>query len=252
MEFRGLIRKIRIDAYESPVASHPMRARMSSMSRAPGSLVVFLLSAIVAVQPGAAADRAPVSRANQTDGIVIRNAANQVVMERIETRAQWKDLRVAESTQSLLRKIAAGRHAKGGTAALFSGVDQAAKLRAAEVIAAEMKLALYRVDLSAVVSKFIGETEKNLDRVFAAAEQSEAVLFFDEGDALFGKRTEVSDSHDRYANQEVSYLLQRIEQFHGLAILATNLRPQIDPALLRRFRHVVEFVPTDGGKSDSD
>jgi SpoVK/Ycf46/Vps4 family AAA+-type ATPase len=112
---------------------------------------------------------------------------------------------------------------------------------AAEVLAAELSLDLYRVDLSAVVSKYIGETEKNLRQVFDAADDGGAVLLFDEADALFGRRTEVKDSHDRYANVEVSYLLQRLEQFHGLAVLTTNFREALDSAFLRRIRFVVGF-----------
>jgi SpoVK/Ycf46/Vps4 family AAA+-type ATPase len=112
---------------------------------------------------------------------------------------------------------------------------------AAEVIARELRLDLYRIDLSAVVSKYIGETEKNLRRVFDAAERGGAVLLFDEADALFGKRTEVQDSHDRFANIEVSYLLQRMEAYSGLAILTTNMRAALDDAFARRLRFVVEF-----------
>jgi SpoVK/Ycf46/Vps4 family AAA+-type ATPase len=112
---------------------------------------------------------------------------------------------------------------------------------AAEVLARDLDLDLYRIDLSQIVSKWIGETEKNLARVFDAAERSGAVLFFDEADALFGKRTEVSDSHDRYANIEVDYLLQRMEEYRGLAILATNMKSQLDQAFLRRLRFVLDF-----------
>ena len=112
---------------------------------------------------------------------------------------------------------------------------------AGEVLANELRLDLYRIDLATVVSKYIGETEKNLRRVFDAAEEGGAILLFDEADALFGKRSEVKDSHDRYANIEVSYLLQRMEAYRGLAILTTNLRSALDPAFLRRIRFVVEF-----------
>jgi SpoVK/Ycf46/Vps4 family AAA+-type ATPase len=112
---------------------------------------------------------------------------------------------------------------------------------AAEVIANELRLSLYRIDLSAVVNKYIGETEKNLRRLFDAAEGSGAILFFDEADALFGKRSEVKDSHDRYANIEINYLLQRIESYRGLAILATNQKNSLDTAFLRRLRFVVNF-----------
>ncbi len=112
---------------------------------------------------------------------------------------------------------------------------------AAEVLARELRLDLYRIDLSAVVSKYIGETEKNLRRVFDAAEAGGAILLFDEADALFGKRGEVKDSHDRYANIEVSYLLGRMEAYRGLAILTTDLKDALDAAFLRRIRFIVQF-----------
>ncbi len=128
-----------------------------------------------------------------------------------------------------------------GITALFSGPSGTGKTMAAEVLADSLALDLYRIDLAGVVSKFIGETEKNLRRVFDSAEHSGAILFFDEADALFGKRTEVRDSHDRYANIEVDYLLQRMESYGGLAILATNRRALLDPAFLRRMRFVLEF-----------
>jgi SpoVK/Ycf46/Vps4 family AAA+-type ATPase len=112
---------------------------------------------------------------------------------------------------------------------------------AAEVLANALQLDLYRIDLAGVVSKYIGETEKNLRRVFDAAEDSGAILFFDEADALFGKRSEVKDSHDRYANIEVSYLLQRVEAYRGLAVLATNIKTSVDTAFLRRIRFVINF-----------
>ena len=128
-----------------------------------------------------------------------------------------------------------------GIGALFSGSSGTGKTMAAEVLANYLKLDLYRIDLASVVSKYIGETEKNLKKVFDAAEQSGAILFFDEADALFGKRTEVKDSHDRYANIEVNYLLQRMEDYRGLAILATNRKSALDRAFLRRLRFLVDF-----------
>jgi len=128
-----------------------------------------------------------------------------------------------------------------GISALFAGPSGTGKTLSAEVIGGALQLDVYRIDLSAVVSKWIGETEKNLRRVFDAAEDTSAVLLFDEADALFGKRSEVKESHDRYANIEVSYLLQRMETYRGLAILTTNLRSHIDTAFLRRLRFVVDF-----------
>ncbi len=128
-----------------------------------------------------------------------------------------------------------------GLSALFAGPSGTGKTLAAEILANELRLDLFRIDLSAVVSKYIGETEKNLRRVFDAAEEGGAVLLFDEADALFGKRSEVKDSHDRYANVEISYLLQRMEAYRGLAILTTNMKEALDPAFLRRLRFVVQF-----------
>ena len=128
-----------------------------------------------------------------------------------------------------------------GLSALFVGPSGTGKTLAAEILANEFELDLFRIDLSAVVSKYIGETEKNLRRVFDAAEEGGAVLLFDEADALFGKRSEVKDSHDRYANVEISYLLQRMEAYRGLAILTTNMKEALDPAFLRRLRFVVQF-----------
>lgn len=116
---------------------------------------------------------------------------------------------------------------------------------AAEIIANELGLDLYKIDLSGVVSKYIGETEKNLERIFRAAENANAILFFDEADALFGKRSEVRDSHDRYANLEISYLLQKMEQYEGIAILATNLRGNLDEAFVRRLAFTVHFPSPD-------
>jgi len=130
---------------------------------------------------------------------------------------------------------------EGGLAALFAGPPGTGKTMASEAIAAELKLPLFRIDLSQVVNKYIGETEKNLKRLFDAADAADAVLFFDEADALFGKRTEVRDAHDRYANLEISYLLERMERFKGLAILATNRRKDLDEAFLRRLAFVIEF-----------
>lgn len=128
-----------------------------------------------------------------------------------------------------------------GLKALFAGESGTGKTMAAQVIAHDLGLELYRVDLATVVSKYIGETEKNLDRIFSAAEGSNAILFFDEADALFGKRSEVSDAHDRYANIETSYLLQRMEGYEGCVVLATNFQRNIDDAFLRRLDHVIGF-----------
>lgn len=135
------------------------------------------------------------------------------------------------------RKLSLGK----GLNVLFSGPPGTGKTMGAEVMARELHLDLYRIDLSQVVSKYIGESEKNLDKIFTAAENSNAILFFDEADALFGKRSEVRDSHDRYANIEISYLLQKMEEYQGISILATNLRQNLDDAFMRRLQAVVEF-----------
>ncbi|HEU4452503.1 MAG TPA: ATP-binding protein [Longimicrobium sp.] len=177
--------------------------------------------------------------------------------QRISSPATWDDLVLPEAQRGVLREIAAhvrhrptvydawGFRERGprglGITALFAGPSGTGKTMAAEVLANELRLDLYRIDLSAVTSKYIGETEKNLRRVFNAAEGSGAMLLFDEADALFGKRSEVKDSRDRYANQEVSYLLQRMEAYRGLAVLTTNLKDSLDTAFLRRIRFVVHF-----------
>ena len=135
------------------------------------------------------------------------------------------------------RKMSAGR----GVVALFTGPPGTGKTMAAEVIANELQLDLFKIDLSQIVSKYIGETEKNLDLIFREAQTSNAILFFDEADALFGKRSEVKDAHDRFANIEVGYLLQKVEEFDGIAVLATNLRQNMDEAFVRRMRVIVEF-----------
>jgi hypothetical protein len=177
--------------------------------------------------------------------------------QRIEPAANWDDLVLPRAQIEVLRQITASvshratvyetwgfasRGSRGlGVSAMFAGASGTGKTMAAEVVAGALDLDLYRIDLSQVVSKYIGETEKNLGRVFDAAEQGGVVLLFDEADALFGKRTEVKDSHDRYANVETSYLLQRMEAYRGLAILTTNQKSALDPAFLRRIRFVVQF-----------
>jgi hypothetical protein len=150
---------------------------------------------------------------------------------------QFKYRHVVYDEWGFGRQAALGR----GLSALFSGPSGTGKTMAAEVIAGELELDLFKIDLSGVVSKYVGETEKNLSRIFDAARDSNAILFFDEADALFGKRTETRDAHDRYANIEVSYLLQKIEEYDGVAILTTNLRQNLDDAFLRRLQFSVEF-----------
>ena len=169
----------------------------------------------------------------------------------------WNDMVVADDVLAQLRELASQVEQRGrvyeswgfgatlgrgrGIAALFAGASGTGKTMAAEILAAHLDLDLYRIDLAGVVNKYIGETEKNLRRIFDAAERSGALLFFDEADALFGSRTEVRDSHDRYANVEINYLLQRMEDYTGLVILATNRRSALDHAFLRRLRFVIDF-----------
>ncbi|MEK6336870.1 MAG: ATP-binding protein [Acidobacteriota bacterium] len=176
---------------------------------------------------------------------------------RISAKARWSNLVLPAQEMNLLRQIAAQVNQRAkvyeewgfsqkmnrglGISALFAGDSGTGKTMAAEVVANELRLNLYRIDLSAVVSKYIGETEKNLRRLFDAAEDGGAILFFDEADALFGKRSEVKDSHDRYANIEINYLLQRLEAYRGLAILATNMKGALDTAFTRRLRFIVNF-----------
>jgi len=135
------------------------------------------------------------------------------------------------------RKLSLGK----GLNVLFAGPPGTGKTMAAEVLAGDLGLDLYKIDISAMVSKYIGETEKNLSRIFAEGRSSNAILFFDEADAIFGKRTEVRDAHDRYANIEVSYLLQRMEEYEGMVILATNLRNNMDDAFVRRIQFMIEL-----------
>lgn len=125
---------------------------------------------------------------------------------------------------------------------LFAGVNEAAKLRVAAAMAESLKTEVYRINLSTIVSKYIGETEKNLDRIFEKAADKNWILFFDEADAFFGKRSDVRDSHDRYANIEVAYLLQRIEKYRGVVILATNIsQDKVDLEIIKRLRHISSF-----------
>jgi AAA+ superfamily predicted ATPase len=181
--------------------------------------------------------------------------------ERIEPKATWADIVLRDDLRALLRQIADQVQQRGkvyedwgfrqrmnrglGLVALFAGESGTGKTMAAEVIANDLRLNLYRIDLSAVVSKYIGETEKNLRRLFDAAEDGGAILFFDEADALFGKRSQVRDSHDRYANIETNYLLQRMEAYQGLAILATNMKSGLDDAFTRRLRFILTFPMPD-------
>ena len=192
----------------------------------------------------------------QTCRIAARAGMEQLA-RRIDAKADWDQLVLPPAQSALLHQITDQVSYRNrvyedwgfreqmnrglGINALFAGESGTGKTMAAEVIANELKLDLFRIDISAVVSKYIGETEKNLRKLFDAAEDSGAILFFDEADALFGKRSEVKDSHDRYANIEINYLLQRMESYRGLAILATNMKSALDKAFVRRLRFIVDF-----------
>ncbi len=176
---------------------------------------------------------------------------------KIEARYDWLDIILPQDQRLILREMVdtvRGRPlvldewgvghklaSSAGVTALFAGPPGTGKTMAAEVISRELGLDLYKIDLSSIISKYIGETEKNLEKIFTEAESSNAILFFDEADAIFGKRSEVKDSHDRYANIEISYLLQRMEAYDGVTILATNLRANLDEAFTRRLQFVIDF-----------
>jgi len=177
--------------------------------------------------------------------------------QKIEPRYVWEDLVLPETPITMLKEMVSmvqsrpmvleawglGRKltAGAGVSALFSGPPGTGKTLAAQIMANQLGIDLYRIDLSSVVSKYIGETEKNLERIFSEASESNAILFFDEADSIFGKRSEVKDAHDRYANIEVGYLLQRMENYNGVAILATNLRANLDEAFTRRLQFIINF-----------
>jgi hypothetical protein len=191
-------------------------------------------------------------------GMALSRPQLDALAQRLTPKATWDHIVLGPEPLRLLRCMADQARHRGivydqwgwrertgrglGISALFTGESGTGKTMAAEVLAGDLELDLYRVDLSGVVSKYIGETEKNLRRLFDAAEHGGVLLFFDEADALFGKRSEVRDSHDRYANIEVNYLLQRMESYRGLAILATNMRSALDAAFTRRLRFVVPFA----------
>ena len=192
-------------------------------------------------------------------------SALEILARRVDPEVGWDDLVLPPSVLVALKEVALrARHREQvlgdwrmrpgggrghGVAALFAGDSGTGKTMSAEVIAHELGLDLYVVDLATVVDKYVGETEKNLERIFAAADGVNAVLLFDEADAVFGRRSEVRDAHDRYANIESAYLLQRMETFDGLAILATNLRANIDEAFTRRLDVLVDFPLPDASPS---
>jgi len=192
---------------------------------------------------------------------VLRNRLRRdtsTAMSRVELPYDWHDLVVADHVRAALRRlhdeVSLRRDvlddwefrrlcpATPGVTALFAGPSGTGKTMAAQVLARSLQLDLFRVDLATVVSKYVGETEKQLAAVFDEAERSNVLIFFDEADALFGQRTRVHDAHDRYANIEIDYLLQRLDTFRGISILATNRKSDLDAAFLRRLRTIVDFV----------
>lgn len=216
--------------------------------------------AAVSARLTAAAEQRPVTAADLCAGARAQNAAGLGrLAHRVQPGVAWGDLVLPREVIELLGDISLrarladtvlggwglGRRARRGVSALFAGESGTGKTMAAEVVAADLALDLYTVDLSTVVDKYIGETEKHLDRIFTEAEHVNGVIFFDEADALFGKRSDVKDARDRYANVEVAYLLQRLETFDGIAVLATNLRGNVDEAFTRRLDVVVDFPMPD-------
>ncbi len=188
--------------------------------------------------------------------------SNEFPAQRLHTQLHWDDLWVRPETRNRLEEISTwlnhekevradwrlNKHIKQGFRCLFYGPSGMGKTLAATILGKQLDLEVYRVDLSTVVSKYVGETSKNLNALFNAAEHKRWVLFFDEGDALFGKRSDASEATDKnahYANQEVAFLLQRIENYNGLVIVATNLKNNIDAAFSRRFQQLVYFGPLD-------
>jgi hypothetical protein len=264
---------------EAPVPNLELRSRLwapaldeaSSGSTDPvvrTGLAAFRLSpeqvvrAIRAARQQATAEGRSVGAVDLQAGARSQNAGGlERLARRIRPQVAWRDLVLPEGVVTQLGEIAARarfrdvvldrwelgrRSSKGrGLTALFAGDSGTGKTMSAEVVAGELGLDLYVIDLSTVIDKYIGETEKNLDRIFVEADRVNGVLLFDEADAIFGKRSDVKDSHDRYANVEVAYLLQRMELFDGVAILTTNLRSNVDEAFTRRLDAVVDFPMPD-------
>lgn len=172
---------------------------------------------------------------NQTLALNTRKALNEIV----------GDTRVQAIAKKTIGHSDSRRTPTQGIFALFSGPGDTGKTLAVKILASELAMDIYRVDLAAVAGKYIGETEKNLSKVFKKAEKTNSLLFFNEVDALFGKRSEVKNSHDRYANLEISDLLSRMEDHCGLAVLSTNKKKNLDPAFVRHFQYILEFQSSD-------
>lgn len=267
----GIVRERTVRAIEFPIPTFPQRhalwahflgqAARFNLAALAGQ---FLLSggqirdAVATAKDRAAQRGEPIQEQGLFAAARIHSNTHLASLARkIVPRYDWRDIVLPTDQLDILREVIATVRARAvvlsewkigeklvssaGITVLFAGPPGTGKTMAAEIIARELKLDLYKIDLSTIVSKYIGETEKNLERIFREAEASNAILFFDEADALFGKRSEVRDSHDRYANIEISYLLQRMEAYEGVTILATNLRSNLDEAFTRRLQFAVDF-----------
>jgi SpoVK/Ycf46/Vps4 family AAA+-type ATPase len=244
---------LRVEGVDTGVTTAPFRLRPEQVARA-----------ALAARQQAVVDGALTADHVRLGARAENSTALDRLARRIEPAVGWADLVLPGHVLGALEELAnRARHRElvlgdwrmrpgggrgHGVAALFAGDSGTGKTMSAEVVARELGLELYVVDLATVVDKYIGETEKNLERVFAGATGVNAVLLFDEADAVFGRRSEVKDAHDRYANIESAYLLQRLETFDGLVILATNLRANIDDAFLRRLDVVVDFPMPDAAQ----
>lgn len=269
--------KCRWHSFEFPIPSVPVRAQLwreaLNSSETEGELDIDLLASRFALTGGAIqrayADAVSTARIQGSDDLTLSsrqleaaarlqsNHGLRQFAQKVESTANWQSLVVPQHIYRQLRDVCTAeryRHtvyskwgfdqrliAGKGLNVLFCGASGTGKTMSAGILARELGRDLYRIDLSIVVSKYIGETEKQLSLIFREAKSSNAMLFFDEADALFGKRSEVKDAHDRYANVEIAYLLQKMEEYEGIVILATNLRRNMDDAFSRRMHHVIEF-----------
>ena len=257
-------RDLRIRAWSRALEAHGLIAPEPVLAQVAGIYPFNVGGIHAAARDAALQSRVDGSAGRPLDAPALAQACRDRVDHRLEQLAErlpcrhaWNDLVLPADELARLKEIVGavqrrdhvmdewgfGRKVSGGRGvnAIFFGPSGTGKTMAASIIAAELGMAIFRADLSKVVSKYIGETERNLDSLFEEARRSYAVLFFDEAEALFGKRSEVKDAHDRYANIEVAYLLQRMERFEGVVILATNLRKHLDDAFLRRLQFAVEF-----------
>lgn len=272
-EARGVLRRSPFLRIELPAPSYSERERLWQQrldGDSPGDAALQALASTFRLSGGQIRDAVAMarSRARWHEGAIRledfqaacraqSSGKLDSLAHRINTTYTWDDIVLPPDQAGMLREIVAQvRHRRTvletwgferrlamgkGVNVLFAGPSGTGKTMAAEIIAADLGLELYKVDLSSMVSKFIGETEKNLERIFTAAREANAILFFDEADAIFGKRSEVKDAHDRYANIEVGYLLQKMESYDGVVILATNLRKNLDDAFIRRLHVAIDF-----------